>query len=93
MAISETPRTRAPRGTKSLTQAFFAALSEIPQDRRDVVAKAAQSAIREQLRVRRDKEKGARSTRGARSPNGSRQEVAAKPRGRPRRTRAADMSE
>ncbi len=91
MAISET-RTRAPRGTKTLTQAFFSALSEIPEDRRDAVAKAAQSAIREELQARRLK-KSARSgrpaTRGVAKTNGPRKR-ATPTRGRRTRRVAAE---
>src|SRR5438105_10829066 len=66
MAITDTTRSRAPRGTKTLTQAFFSALADIPEDRRDAVARAAQSAIREELQARRIKQAG-KSTRGRRA--------------------------
>jgi hypothetical protein len=69
MAITDTTRSRAPRGTKTLTQAFFSALADIPEDRRDAVARAAQSAIRDELQARRIKKTG-KSTRG-RPPIGS----------------------
>jgi hypothetical protein len=88
MAISDTTRSRAPRGTKTLTQAFFSALADIPEDRRDAVARAAQSAIREELQARRVKKTG-KPTRGrppiasAGKANGPRKRVVA------RRTRAA----
>lgn len=70
MAISESTRTRAPRGTKTLTRAFFAALAEIPEDRRDSVAKAAHSAIREELQARRVKQAG-KSGRAAGTARGA----------------------
>ena len=89
MAISESMRTRAPRGTKTLTRAFFSALAEIPEDRRDSVAKAAQSAIREELQARRVKQSGksarvTRTGRGAAKTDGPRKRTAAR---RTRRTR------
>lgn len=85
MAIADTSRVRAPRGTKTLTQAFFSALADIPEDRRDAVAKAAQSAIREELQARRVKQAG-KSTRGrpsiagASKANGPRKRVARRTR-------------
>jgi hypothetical protein len=90
MAITESTRVRAPRGTKTLTQAFFAALDEIPEPRRAAVAKAAQLAIREELRGREYKEKTGRATRGPRAGSGAARAAATrraapKRRGRPRR--------
>jgi hypothetical protein len=85
MAITESTRIRAPRGTKSLTKAFFAALAEIPEPRRAEVAKAAQLAIREELRSRDYKGK---ATRGPRSAAGTRK-VVRRRRGPVRRTRRA----
>ena len=69
MAISNAARPRAPRGTKILTQAFFAALSDIPPIQQEAVARAAVAAIKEQLQLRRQKAKlmGAR-TRTAAKP-------------------------
>src|SRR5579875_2424190 len=91
MAVSET-RTRAPRGTKYLTQAFFAALAEIPEERRDAVAKAAQSAIREELQARRLKKPGRvgrptgrGTTRSAAKANGPRRRTSGVRGRRPRR--------
>jgi hypothetical protein len=60
MANTETSRSRAPRGTKNVTDAFFAALNELPELRRAEVAKAAQLAIRDSLKVTRDKAKAAK---------------------------------
>ena len=57
MAISNASRPRAPRGTKILSQAFFAALSDIPEPQQEAVAKAALVAIKEQLALRRQKAK------------------------------------
>ena len=57
MATSDAARPRAPRGTKILTQAFFAALSDIPQAQQEAVAKAALIAVKEQLQMRRQKAK------------------------------------
>jgi hypothetical protein len=61
MANTENARARAPRGTRAVTEAFFAALHALPEARRDEVAKAAQSAIRDALKVARDKAKAARA--------------------------------
>jgi hypothetical protein len=55
MATTTAARPRAPRGTKILTQAFFAALDDIPAPQQEAVAKAALVAVREQLQVRRQK--------------------------------------
>jgi hypothetical protein len=60
MANSETSRSRAPRGTMNVTDAFFAALNELPELRRAEVAKAAQLAIRDSLKLTRDKAKAAK---------------------------------
>ena len=49
MAI-QAAATRAPRGTKILTQAFFEAADGIPEPQRDAVVKAALAAIRDQLK-------------------------------------------
>jgi hypothetical protein len=94
MAMSE-ERTRAPRGTKTLTQAFFSALAEIPEERRDAVARAAQSAIREELQARRMKKSargGRTGTRGTAAKTNGRRKRATPARGgrRPRRTAAEE---
>jgi hypothetical protein len=47
--------TRAPRGTKSLAKAFFAAADEIPQPQRAEVVKAALALIRDELKAAREK--------------------------------------
>jgi hypothetical protein len=49
--------TRALRGTKTLTRAFFDAADTIPLDRRPAVVKAALAAIRDELKVAREKAK------------------------------------
>src|SRR5579863_8320503 len=91
MAVSDT-RTRAPRGTKTLTQAFFSALAEIPEERRDEVAKAAQSAIREELLARRLKKSGRgmrATTRGAATRGAATRGAATKTNGPRRRATTA----
>jgi hypothetical protein len=60
MVNSDMARSRAPRGTKSVTDAFFAALHELPEFRQSDVAKAAQIAIRDALKLARDKAKAAK---------------------------------
>jgi hypothetical protein len=47
--------TRAPRGTKILAKAFFAAADEIPEPQRAEVVKAALAAIRDELKTAREK--------------------------------------
>ena len=49
--------TRAPRGTKPVSQAFFTALETVPEASRSAVAKAALTMIRDEMKTRRDKEK------------------------------------
>jgi hypothetical protein len=94
MAETEYARTRAPRGTKAVAQAFFDALQEIPDARQAEVARAAQLAIRDGLKNLRGKAKstapkakgGKRSTRMATKVP---RKVANKPARRPRVQRAA----
>src|SRR5664279_1848695 len=57
MASKEDVRARAPRGTKTLTQAFFAALDGIPGAQQKAVATAALAAIRDELKAQRLKAK------------------------------------
>ena len=61
MAIKATTATRAPRGTKTLTQAFFTAADGIPEAQRADVIKAAVAAIRDQLKDDREKAKVAKA--------------------------------
>jgi hypothetical protein len=55
---------RAPRGTRVLTQAFFSAADEIPESQRDAVVKAALASIRDTLKEAREKTKTAKATAG-----------------------------
>ena len=59
MAKAEMMSTRSPRGTKPVSDAFFAALESIPAASRAAVAKAAQAMIRDELKAQRDKTKAA----------------------------------
>ncbi len=68
MAKAETATTRAPRGTKPVSQAFFAALDSVPEIQRAAVAKAAQVMIRDELKLRREKVKAAAVKVKARAP-------------------------
>jgi hypothetical protein len=61
MAIKSTTSTRAPRGTKTLTQAFFSAADSVPEAQRDAVVKAALAAIRDELKADKAKAKMARA--------------------------------
>ena len=62
------PSPRSPRGAKPVTRAFFAALESIPEATRAAVAKAAQTMIRDELKLRRDKLKAAAAKEKARKP-------------------------
>ena len=66
MAKAETT-TRAPRGAKPVSQAFFAALETIPEATRSAVAKAAQTMIRDELKLRGEKVKAATAKAKAKS--------------------------
>ena len=73
MAMKATATTRAPRGTKILTQAFFAAADGIPDMQRAAVIKSALAAIRDELKNARAKAKIAKartvkSGAGAKAP-------------------------
>ena len=59
---------RAPRGTRVLTQAFFSAAEEIPEGQRDAVVKAAFASIRDALKEARDKAKAAKDKAKAGRP-------------------------
>ena len=59
---------RLPRGAKPVTKAFFTALDAVPDATRSAVAKAAQSMIRDQLKLRRDKLREAAAKEKARRP-------------------------
>ena len=59
MAIKEDVQKRAPRGTKNVTQAFFAALDDIADGQQAVVSAAALAAIRDELKGRHVKIKEA----------------------------------
>ena len=76
MAPKADVRTRAPRGTKTVTQAFFAALDEIPDGQQAVVGAAALAGIRDELKERRAKNKGTATKARTRSP--AKQTAAAK---------------
>jgi phytoene/squalene synthetase len=60
MARTASTRTRAPRGTKTVAEAFFTAINEIPEPQRADVTKAALTMIRDRLKDARDKAKLAR---------------------------------
>jgi hypothetical protein len=68
MAIKEDVRTRSPRGTKNVTQAFFEALDGVPAGQQKVVATAALASIRDDLKARRLKTKEAAAKAKAKAP-------------------------
>ena len=59
MAKSATAQSasRLPRGSKPVSQAFFAALDSIPEGSRSAVAKAALSLIRDEMKSQKEKSK------------------------------------
>jgi hypothetical protein len=67
MAVKATATTRAPNGTKTLVQAFFAAADDIPEPRRDAVVKAALAAIRDQIKDAREQQKVAKANARAKA--------------------------
>ena len=68
MLKADTTSTRAPRGTKPVTQAFFTALDAVPEAARAAVAKAAQAMIRDELKGRKEKMKVTAAKEKARKP-------------------------
>ena len=79
MLKAETTATRAPRGTKPVSQAFFTALDSVPEAVRSAVARAAQIMIRDELKSRREKLKLAAAKAKARAPAAKTAKPAAKP--------------
>jgi methionyl-tRNA synthetase len=53
--MAQAATVRAPRGTKILAKAFFTAAEEIAPAQRDAVIKAALAAIRDEMKVAREK--------------------------------------
>ena len=78
MAKAETMSTRSPRGTKPVSQAFFAALEGIPTASRPAVAKAAQAMIRDELKSKRDMAKVAATKQKAIQPPATKKLAVAK---------------
>ena len=68
MLKAATTATRAPRGTKPVSQAFFTALESIPEASRSAVEKAALSMIRDEIKMKREKMKAAAAKEKARAP-------------------------
>lgn len=55
MLKAATTATRAPRGTKPVSQAFFSALETIPEASRAAVAKSALVMIRDEMKKQKEK--------------------------------------
>lgn len=68
MAIREDSRTRAPRGTKNVTQAFLTALDGVPESQQAAVASAALAGIRDEIKARRLKRREAAAKAKASAP-------------------------
>ena len=67
--MARDPAARAPRGTRTVAQAFFQAVDEIPEDRRADVIKAALTLIRDQIKEAAEKARAARQKQaGAKQP-------------------------
>jgi hypothetical protein len=66
--MARDPAGRAPRGTRTVAQAFFQAVEEIPVDRRADVTKAALGLIRDQIKEARDKARAAKQRRAGTKP-------------------------
>ena len=61
--MARDPAARAPRGTRTVAQAFFQAVDEIPEDCRAEVVKAALGLIRDQIKEAREKARAAKQKR------------------------------
>lgn len=100
MAGTEKSATRAPRGSRVVSQAFFAALDAVPDAQQAVVARAAQVMIRDELKRRREAaaktaangSRAAPTRRAKPAAPGTRKAKAATPK-RARRTRGATEAE
>jgi len=68
MPKTPSPSTRAPRGSKPVSQAFFTALDAVPETSRAVVAKAAQGMIKDELKARLEKTKALAAKNKASAP-------------------------
>jgi hypothetical protein len=87
------PAARAPRGTRTVAQAFFQAIDEIPEDRRADVMKAALSLIRDQIKEAREKARAAKQKgAGARQP-AKKQPAKKAPRRKQAKRAASPMSD
>src|SRR3954471_3969957 len=74
---------RAPRGTKVLAQAFFAAADNIPEAQRGAVVKAALALIRDDLKAAREKAAAAKTKAKGKSATATPAKTPAKKMGRP----------
>ena len=79
MATKDDTRARAPRGTRNVTQAFFAALDGLSEGQQTAVAKAALTAIRDALKARhlKAREAAARAKTKAKTKAPARRKVKA----------------
>ena len=78
MAKIDTGSTRAPRGTKPVSAAFFSALDAAPEAQRIAIARAAQVMIRDELRTRRERAKAVTTKARAATKTATTKKVAAK---------------
>lgn len=68
MRLPSAVSARAPRGTRPVLAAFFAALDLAPEAQRAAIAKAAQNMIRDELKLRRDRARAVVTKMKARRP-------------------------
>jgi hypothetical protein len=68
MATKDDTRTRAPRGTRNVAQAFFTALDALSVGQQAAVATAALASIRDALKARRLKAREAAAKAKAKAP-------------------------
>jgi hypothetical protein len=68
MLKAKSASTRAPRGSKPVSQAFFTALEAVPEASRAAVANAAHTMIRDELKAMRAKTKASAAKIKAHTP-------------------------
>jgi len=77
--MKATSAIRAPRGTKTLKQAFFSAADSVPEAQRGAVVKAALAAIRDELRAGKERARIAKGKLKAKTAKPTAAKLVAKP--------------
>lgn len=83
MVLADDKRSRAPRGSRPVTQAFLTALEAVPETSRASVAKAAMAMIRDVLKTSKPARAPAAKAKKAKAKSGAARKV--------RKTRAAKV--